>query len=70
MTLLVDTNVLVYAIGEDHPLRRPCRDVLASGRRVVVGPFGDSGLEIANCGDTYRSPGVGLASANVPKPKR
>ncbi len=30
MTLLVDTNVLVYAIGDDHPLRRPCRDILAS----------------------------------------
>ena len=57
--------------GERWPdCRLRCRDVPPSGRRVVVGPFSDSGIEIANCGDTYRSPGVGLASANVPLPKR
>lgn len=58
------------ATGERWPacrLRR--RDILPSGKRVVVGPFGDNGVEIASRGDSYRSPGVGLASANVP-PKR
>jgi uncharacterized protein len=35
VTLLVDTNVLVYAIGGAHPLRAPCRRLLeavAEGR--------------------------------------
>ena len=31
--------------------RLRCQDVLPSGRRVVVGPFSESGIEIANCGD-------------------
>ncbi len=30
--LLLDTNVLVYAVGSDHPLREPCRRLL----RVVA----------------------------------
>jgi hypothetical protein len=59
------------ATGERWPAcRLRCRDLLPSGQRVVVGPFGDGGVEIASCGDSYRSPGVGLASANVPPPKR
>ena len=29
MTAFVDTAVLMYAVGADHPLREPCRDVLA-----------------------------------------
>ena len=28
--ILVDTTVLVYALGSDHPLRDPCRDAVAA----------------------------------------
>lgn len=26
--ILLDTTVLVYAVGTEHPLRRPCRDLV------------------------------------------
>jgi predicted nucleic acid-binding protein len=34
--ILLDTTVLVYAKGQDHPLRDPCRDLIAAiaGRRI------------------------------------
>jgi predicted nucleic acid-binding protein len=28
--IVLDTTVLVYAVGEEHPLREPCRRVLAA----------------------------------------
>ncbi len=28
--ILVDTSVLVYAVGSDHPLREPCRAIVAA----------------------------------------
>lgn len=28
--ILLDTTVLVYAVGDDHPLREPCRAVLGA----------------------------------------
>jgi predicted nucleic acid-binding protein len=28
--ILLDTTVLVYAVGSDHPLRAPCREVVAA----------------------------------------
>jgi hypothetical protein len=28
--ILLDTTVLAYAVGDDHPLREPCRRVLAA----------------------------------------
>lgn len=28
--IIVDTTILVYAVGADHPLRTPCRDVIAA----------------------------------------
>lgn len=28
--IVLDTTVLVYAKGSDHPLRRPCRDVIGA----------------------------------------
>ena len=28
--ILLDTTVLVYAKGQDHPLREPCRDLIAA----------------------------------------
>jgi hypothetical protein len=46
--------------------RLRCRDVLTGDKRVLVGPFWDSGLEHATCGDTHRSPGITLASAIPP----
>lgn len=30
--ILLDTTVLVYAVGAEHPLRQPCRDLVASLR--------------------------------------
>ncbi|MPZ73013.1 MAG: PIN domain-containing protein [Nitriliruptorales bacterium] len=35
--IVVDTTVLVYAVGQDHPLRRPCRDIVAAIRDGRVG---------------------------------
>jgi len=32
--LFLDTNVFLYAAGGDHPLRKPCQDIL---RRVAEG---------------------------------
>jgi uncharacterized protein len=36
--LLLDTNVLVYAVGRDHPLREPAQTLLgaAESRRVAI----------------------------------
>ena len=28
--IVLDTTVLVYAVGGDHPLREPCRDLIAA----------------------------------------
>ena len=28
--ILLDTSVLVYAVGEEHPLRGPCRELVAA----------------------------------------
>ena len=28
--ILLDTTILVYAVGEEHPLRQPCRRLLAA----------------------------------------
>lgn len=30
--ILLDTTVLVYAVGSDHPLREPCRRILSAHR--------------------------------------
>ncbi len=30
--IVVDTTVLVYAVGQDHPLRQPCRTLVAAVR--------------------------------------
>jgi predicted nucleic acid-binding protein len=34
--ILVDTTVLVYAVGTDHPLRAPCRRILQAQRAGSV----------------------------------
>ncbi len=31
--IVLDTSVLVYAVGAEHPLREPCRAILTAGRR-------------------------------------
>src|SRR5690606_10517312 len=28
--IVVDTTILVYAVGDQHPLRSPCREVIAA----------------------------------------
>lgn len=28
--IVLDTTVLIYAVGADHPLRDPCRDIVAA----------------------------------------
>jgi uncharacterized protein len=30
--IVIDTTVLVYAVGDDHPLRQPCRELVATLR--------------------------------------
>jgi predicted nucleic acid-binding protein len=34
--ILVDTTVLVYAVGAEHPLRAPCRRILQAQRAGTV----------------------------------
>ena len=35
--IVLDTTILVYALGDQHPLRSPCRDVIAAiGQGTVV----------------------------------
>jgi len=46
-----------------------CTDKVESGRRVIVGPFGDFGLEIANVSDLWKSPGIALSAICTPRKK-
>lgn len=50
-------------------VRLRCRDTLPSGRRVCVGPFHPTGLELVNVADQWASPGIGLAAVFTPKKK-
>lgn len=34
--IAVDTTILVYAVGADHPLREPCRQVITAIRGRVI----------------------------------
>jgi hypothetical protein len=47
-----------------------CADKVDSGRRVIVGPFGDFGLEIANVSDLWKSPGTCLSVMCTPTAPR
>ncbi len=59
------------ATGERLEIDRlRCRDVTESGRRVVVGPFHELGLDTASVSDAWQSPGIGLAAVLVPPVKR
>lgn len=33
---LFDTGVFVYALGDDHPYREPCRAIMENGRRGLL----------------------------------
>lgn len=47
-----------------------CRDVIESGRRVIVGPFWESGIEIANVSDLWNSPGICLSVLRTPQVRK
>jgi hypothetical protein len=47
-----------------------CADKVESGRRVLVGPFGSSGLEIANVSDLWKSPGIALSAICTPAARK
>ena len=54
--------------GERLEMRRwRCKDVLPSGQRVIVGPFGELGLDIASVSDAWTSPGICLSVMCTPK---
>lgn len=60
----------LLATGERIEIPRlRCKEVTESGRRVIVGPFSDLGLDIANVSDLWKSPGIGLAEIVVPTRK-
>lgn len=46
--------------------RLRCRDVMPSGRRVCVGPWFPSGLEICNVSDRWTSPNMGYCALYTP----
>ena len=69
--LIVFLVVHLLATGERLEIPRlRCRDVLPSGRRVVVGPFHGTGIEIGNVSDRWASPGIGLAAVFTPPAAR
>jgi hypothetical protein len=69
---LVTFLVLHYlTTGEKLEMCRwRCADKVDSGRRVIVGPFGDFGLEIANVSDLWKSPGICLSVMCTPPVSR
>lgn len=59
------------ATGERIEMPRVrCRDVLPSGRRVIVGPFCDLGLDLGSVADDWESPGIALLSVFTPPVRR
>lgn len=68
----VVVSLVLHALATEERFDIPrlrCRDVLPSGRRVVVGPFHPLGLELANVADHWQSPGIGLAAVFTPRKK-
>ena len=61
VTLLIVHHLVTNAYLDIGRLR--CSDKLLTGQRVLVGPFGANGLELASCSDRYSSPSVGLSAA-------
>jgi hypothetical protein len=67
------TYLVLHFLASGERLEIPrlrCKDVLSSGRRVVVGPFREDGLEIANVSDRWSSPGIALSSLFTPVAKK
>lgn len=42
--IVLDTTVLVYAVGADHPLRQPCRELVAAVRAGELGATTTAGV--------------------------
>jgi|SRR5579883_1787373 len=65
----VVTFLVLHFLGTGERLDVPrlrCKEITASGRRVLVGPFHELGLDIANASDEWTSPGIDLAEVVVP----
>jgi uncharacterized protein len=69
MTVYVDTSVIMYAGGRDHPLRRPCREVI---RQVVAGDLdGVTSAEVVQeilhrfASSPQREKGIAMARATL-----
>jgi hypothetical protein len=59
------------ATGERLEMQRwRCSDVMESGRRVIVGPFHELGLDIANVSDAWKSPGIALSVICTPAARK
>lgn len=69
MTVFIDTAVLMYAAGADHPLREPCRDVLRRARSGQLPAVTSAEVvqEILHrfTGTTRHADGVRLAQASL-----
>ena len=66
----VVTFLILHYLATGERLPAPwqrCREVAESGRRVVVGPLYEAGLEVGNMSDRWSSPSVGLAEVVVPQ---
>jgi hypothetical protein len=69
----VVTFLILHFLATGERLEIPrlrCKDVTESGRRVIVGPFHELGLDIANVSDLWKSPGIGVAEMIVPTRKK
>lgn len=66
----VVTFLVLHFLTTGERLTAPwqrCREVAEFGRRVIVGPLYEAGLEVANLSDGWSSPWVGLAEVVVPQ---
>jgi len=63
--IVLDTSVLVYAIGEEHPLRAPCRDLIraVTDERVEATTTVQVIQELAHVRARRRSIANGVAAA-------
>jgi len=61
--IVLDTTVLVYALGSDHPLREPCRDVLRHAARLQATTTTEVVQEFAHVYARRRSRAVAAAPA-------
>lgn len=67
------TLLVIHLLGTGERLDIPrlrSGTVIAGGKRVIVGPFHEYGLDIGSCADDYASPGVGLVACYTPPPRK